>query len=215
MLINYNTKLSDIVKQIIDASITIKTFMSDGHIEIGSGFFVSHNIAVTCAHVVGINKGSRLEDIRSIMVTLNSGEHYYATILDYNLDLDIAIIFLNIPSNKKNYFLNLGNSGTIMTGEAVVSIGTPLGYTNTISYGIIANNTLENDKRFFLLDLSANPGNSGGMIYSLDKSAIIGVCAAIIVPKNVVSSGLTVGVGIDLVKQMLRKNKIKFVFEER
>jgi serine protease Do len=111
------------------------------------------------------------------------------------------------------YFLNLGNSGTINIGEAIITIGNPLGFRDTLSYGIIKN-TMEKDKRFFLVGMDTNPGNSGGLIYSLRKQAVIGVISAVINSSDQQSAGISVGIAIDPIKDILKKVGVRFVYRE-
>lgn len=210
----YAQKLSDLVEQISSSSVAIETYMANNSGEIGAGFFVSPRVVVTCAHVVGLSPQNTNPNLKAIIVTLKSGERYYASVVDFDVNIDIAILYVNIPQTKRQYFLNLGNSGTISNGEAIISIGSPLGYTNTVSYGIVANSSIDPQKRFFLIDLRTNPGNSGGTIYSTDKQAVIGLAAAVLNSKEISSQGISVGIGIDSVKHLLRKNGIKFVYKE-
>lgn len=207
-------KISDTVTQISSSSVTIETYKNDGTGEVGAGFFISPRVIVTCAHVIALTPQNTKPDIRAIIVKTKDGDRFYASVVDFNVTLDVAILYVNIPQTKRQYFLNLGNSGTIQNGEAVLSIGSPLGYSNTVSYGIIAQNDIDPNKRFFLLDLRVNPGNSGGMIFSVEKQAVIGIAAAVINAKEAVSEGISVGIGIDHVKEMLKKNGIKFVYKE-
>ena len=64
------------------------------------------------------------------------------------------------------------------------------------------------------MDVRTNPGNSGGLIYSLDKQAVIGICSAVYTAQNVPSDSISMGIGIDQIKNLLSKNKIKFVYRE-
>lgn len=211
-------KTSDYVSQIKSSSVMIEVQMTSNAGDIGAGFFVSPRIVITCAHVLGITPQQPSPDIKSIIVNTGDGGRYYAQVVDYDLNMDVAIIYVNAPAQVNTYFLNLGNSGTIQEGEAVVSVGSPLGYKNTVSYGIVSNTDMAQDGKsnnYFLLDLRTNPGNSGGLIYSLEKQAVIGIAVAVINSKNADSQGISVGIAIDPVKALLRKNKIKFVYNEQ
>jgi serine protease Do len=208
-------KLSDLIEQISSSSVTIEAYKTDGTGEIGAGFFIHPRIIVTCAHVVGITPQDINPALRSIIVTTKENQKYYASVIDFDVGLDAAILYVNIPQNTRTFFLNLGNSGTIKDGEAIVTIGSPLGYVNSVSYGIVSKSRMDENGKFFLVDLRTNPGNSGGMVFSLEKQAVVGIAAAILSSKNMSSSGITVGIGIDAVKNMLKKNKIKFVYKEQ
>jgi serine protease Do len=207
-------KLSDYVEQISAASVQIQSLGNDGTGDIGAGFFVAPRIIVTCAHVLGITPQKPHPDLRSIVVHLGSGQRFYATILDYDASLDAAVVYVNSSTQIAATFLNLGNSGTIKEGEAIVSVGSPLGFLNSVSEGIVSRKNT-GDRRYFLMDCRTNPGNSGGLIYSLDKQAVIGIAAAVLNSQRVPSDGLSVGIGIDAIKQLLKRNNIKFRYNER
>ena len=113
-----------------DAVFTIYTSSDDIHYEsIGSGFFVSSSgIAVTNHHVmVGwpyafIRTHSGLEfDIIG----------YYS----YDASNDLAVI--QVDGDEFPY-LTIGDSENLRIGDSVFAIGSPLGYHNTFSTGIIS-----------------------------------------------------------------------------
>ncbi len=147
-------------------------------------------------------------------VSIASGQRFYATVLTYDANLDAAVISVNCPNKIAATFLNLGNSGTIKEGESIVQVGSPLGFSNAVSEGIVSRKNT-GDKRFFLLDCRTNPGNSGGLVYSLDKQAVIGISASVLNSRTTPSDGLSVGIGVDAIKQLLKRYNIKFRYNER
>jgi serine protease Do len=212
-------KLSDYVQQIMSSSVMIESYMDSNAGDIGAGFFVAPRVVVTCAHVVGLTPQQPNPSIKSIIVSVKDTGKYYAQVIDFDLNLDVCFLYVNAPSQVNTYFLNLGNSGTLKEGEAVVSVGSPLGYNNSVSYGIVSNTNMspegQQDNNYFLLDLRTNPGNSGGLIYSLDKQAVVGIAVAVLNSKNAASEGISVGIAIDPVKKLLKKNRIRFVYNEQ
>lgn len=207
--------LSDIIEQISSSSATIETYKNDGTGEIGAGFFILPRIILTASHVVGITPQDTNPNLKAIVITTKDGSKYYASIIDYDANLDAAVLYVNIPQNTRQYFLNLGNSGTLKVGQGIITIGSPLGYSGTASYGIISKVDLDEHKRYFLIDATVNPGSSGGLIFSLEKQAVVGIAVAVLNAREVSSQGLSVGIGIDHVKNILKRNKIKFIYKEQ
>lgn len=206
-------KVSDYVQQISKASVKIETVKSDGSSDIGSGFFVAPRILVSCAHILGITPNNQTPSTSQIKIILYDEQVFQGRVIDYDVNLDVSLIYTDISPSIKTYFLNLGNSGNIKEGEMVVTLGSPLGYTNAVSYGIVSKK-YHNNNNYFLLDLRTNPGNSGGLIFSLDKHAVIGISVAVYNAINMQSEGISLGVAIDVIKNILKRNNIKFVYHE-
>jgi serine protease Do len=215
LAVKISQRISDYVQQIVRASVKIEVAKADGTGEIGAGFFVSPNIIVSCAHVVGFTQENPNPQIVQIIATTEDNAKLQARVLDYDSHLDISVLQVDTTSsNVKTFFLNLGNSGTIKEGEIVVTLGSPLGYTNSASYGIVSKR-YANNNNYFLLDMRTNPGNSGGLIYSVDKQAVIGVCVAVYNSSDMTSEGISVGIAIDAIKNLLKKNGVKFTYHEK
>lgn len=206
--------LADHVDQICDSSVMVESYHNDGNGDIGAGFFIAPRVVLTCAHVLGLSPQNTTPDLKAVLVATTKNQKYYCKILDFDVQLDVVILYVHASEEIKIPYLNLGNSGTIREAEGILTVGSPLGYKNSVSYGIISNNNLSNPN-YFLMDVRTNPGNSGGLVYSLDKQAVIGIAVAIISPKNIVAEGLSVGIAIDPVKEMLKRNRIKFVYNEQ
>lgn len=214
LAVKISQRISDYVQQIIRASVKVEAIKTDNTREIGAGFFVSPNIIVTCAHVLGFTEQNPNPQISQVVITTQDEARLPAKVIDYDPQLDIAVLYVEPQNSVKTFFLNLGNSGTIKEGEIVVTLGSPLGYTNSASYGIVSKR-YANNNNYFLLDMRTNPGNSGGLVYSVDKQAVIGVCVAVYNAADMQSEGISVGIAIDAIKNMLKKNGVKFTYHEK
>jgi len=97
-------------------------------------------------------------------------------------EADLAI--LKVKSDKPLPYLELGDSSDLMIGEPVIAVGNPLGYSHSVSTGIVSavHRKLE-DPRIKLDDLiqtdaAINPGNSGGPLLNA-YGQVIGINTAI------------------------------------
>ena len=94
----------------------------------GSGFITSADgQIVTNAHVV--------EGADSVTVVLTDGRRLRGEVVGTDRVTDLAVVKINatgLPTAK------LGNSDTLLPGQAAIAIGNPLGLDNTVTQGIIS-----------------------------------------------------------------------------
>ncbi len=131
----------------------------------GSGFIVNSNgIVVTNFHVI---KGCSYAS-----VTLQNGEKYdVKSVLNYNEKQDIAILKLSNATNLNT--VKLGDSSIIEIGDNVVAIGSPKGYENTLSTGIISGVNRKNDRgNDIQTTASITHGSSGGALFDMYGNVI-------------------------------------------
>ena len=74
--------------------------------------------------------------------------------------------------------VRLGDPGQTRVGEWVVAIGSPFGFDNSVTAGIVSAKgrslPQENYVPFIQTDVAINPGNSGGPLFNL-KGEVIGI----------------------------------------
>jgi serine protease Do len=135
---------------------------------VGSGFIVSQDgIILTNTHVV--------DDAKVVTVRLTDNREFSAKVIGKDPVSDVAVLRIdakNLPVVK------LGDSGRVKVGEWVVAIGSPYGFDNTVTAGIVSAKarSLGSDSYvpFLQTDAAVNPGNSGGPLFNL-KGEVIGI----------------------------------------
>src|SRR4051812_14878462 len=96
---------------------------------LGSGFIVHHaGYIVTNNHVI--------DRARQIQVELLDGRKLPADLISADPEADIAI--LKISSDKPLPTLELGDSSDLLVGEPVIAVGNPLGFSHSVSVGIVS-----------------------------------------------------------------------------
>ena len=144
---------------------------------LGSGFVIHPDgYVVTNNHVI--------DRAREIHVELADGRKLPAEIISADRQADLAI--LRIHSDKPFPTLELGDSSDLMIAEPVIAVGNPLGYSHSVSTGIVSaiHRDLKNsDGKTSLADLiqtdaAINPGNSGGPLLNA-YGQVIGINTAI------------------------------------
>jgi serine protease Do len=134
----------------------------------GSGFIVSPDgYILTNTHVVA--------NADEVTVRLTDRREYPAKVIGADERTDVAVIKIsatNLPTVK------LGDPSRIKPGQWVVAIGSPFGFENTVTSGIISAiaRTVpgENYVPFIQTDVAVNPGNSGGPLFNM-AGEVIGI----------------------------------------
>lgn len=136
---------------------------------IGSGFFISTDgYILTNAHVV--NKAE------SITVKTTDRKEFKAKLVGIDVRTDIAL--LKIESPAATPIVRTGKPNNLKAGEWVAAIGSPFGFENTVTAGIVSafNRYLPDDNYlpFIQTDVAINPGNSGGPLFNV-KGEVVGI----------------------------------------
>lgn len=160
----------------------------------GSGVIISaEGYVLTNNHVVG--------EADSIYVTLTDQRKFEAEIVGSDKMSDLALIKLKDPPNNLPV-VRLGDSETLKVGELVIAIGSPFGYSNTITQGIVSakgrTTGLNLYENYIQTDASINPGNSGGALLNL-KGELVGINTAI-ASRSGGSQGIGFAIPINMAK---------------
>ncbi|HBU30387.1 MAG TPA: protease Do, partial [Thiobacillus sp.] len=134
----------------------------------GSGFIVSSDgYILTNAHVV---KGAD-----EVVVKLIDKRTFNAKVVGADSRTDVAVIKItasNLPAVK------LGDPARLRVGEAVAAIGSPFGFENSVTAGIVSakGRSLPSESYvpYIQTDVPINPGNSGGPLFNM-RGEVIGI----------------------------------------
>ncbi len=171
---------------------------------LGSGFIMSSDgLVLTNAHVI--------EGADSVTVTLADRREFKAKVVGQDSDTDIAVLKINgndLPTVK------IGDSEKLKVGDYVLAIGTPYGFEQTATSGIVSamHRLLPGQPYvpFIQTDAALNPGNSGGPM--LDSGgAVVGINAEIY-SNTGGYEGLAFAIPINLAKRVADELISKGVF---
>ncbi len=134
----------------------------------GSGFIISADGTIlTNAHVV--------KDASEVTVKLTDRREYKAKVLGVDPKTDIAVLKIDA---KNLPVATLGKTSDLKTGEWVLAIGSPFGFENTVTAGVVSakNRSLPSDSSvpFIQTDVAVNPGNSGGPLFNA-RGEVVGI----------------------------------------
>ena len=135
---------------------------------VGSGFIVSPDgYIVTNAHVV--------DGANEVTVKLTDRREFTAKVIGADKRTDIALLKIEAKSLPA---LDLSNPPPPRQGEWVVAIGSPFGFDNSVSAGIVSSvhRALPGGQMtpFIQTDVAVNPGNSGGPLLN-SAGQVVGV----------------------------------------
>jgi serine protease Do len=134
----------------------------------GSGFIVSPDgYILTNAHVV--------ENADHVTVRLTDRREFKAKVVGADKQSDIAVLKIEAQALPT---VQLGKSTEANVGEWVVAIGSPFGFENSVSAGIVSAKSRSLPDAtyvpFLQTDVAVNPGNSGGPLFNL-AGEVIGI----------------------------------------
>jgi len=135
---------------------------------VGSGFIVEKTgYILTNKHVI--------DDALRIIVRLQSGEEFLATVVGVDLETDVAV--LKIDTGREMPFIKFANSDAAQIGDWVLAIGSPFGLAQTVTAGIVSQVKRETPyaslyQKFIQTDAAINRGNSGGPLVNMDGEVI-------------------------------------------
>ena len=170
----------------------------------GSGFIVSADgVVLTNAHVVA--------DADEVTVKLTDKREFKAKVLGLDKPSDVAVLKIDakdLPTVK------IGSSENARVGEWVVAIGSPFGFENSVTAGIVSAKSRslpdEGYVPFLQTDVAINPGNSGGPLFNMNGE-VIGINSQIY-SRSGGYQGLSFAIPIDVAmkveRQLLEHGKV-------
>ena len=145
----------------------------------GSGVIVDpKGYIITNEHVVRDAERIRVEFV-------GDDELYDAKLIGVDAETDLAVV--HVDGKKNLQAAPIGNSDAANIGDWAIAIGSPFGYKETVTVGIISAKPREMGatfgagefQKFLQTDAAINPGNSGGPLLNV-RGEVIGINTAII-----------------------------------
>ena len=135
---------------------------------LGSGFIISGDgYILTNAHVV--------DGADEVTVRLTDKREFKAKTIGADKRTDVALLKIEASGLP---VVKLGEPAQLKVGEWVVAIGSPFGFDNSVTAGIVSAKgrslPQENYVPFIQTDVAINPGNSGGPLFNM-RGEVVGI----------------------------------------
>jgi serine protease Do len=171
---------------------------------LGSGFIVSEDgYILTNAHVV--------DGAEHVNVRLTDRREFKAKVIGIDKQTDIAVLKIDAKSLP---VVKLGKSSEANVGEWVVAIGSPFGFDNSVTAGIVSakGRPLPDSPyvNFIQTDVAVNPGNSGGPLFNL-AGEVIGINSQIYSRNGGyqgISFAIPIEVALNVEDQLVKHGKV-------
>ncbi|MBV8125681.1 MAG: DegQ family serine endoprotease [Burkholderiaceae bacterium] len=133
---------------------------------VASGFIVSTDgYVMTNAHVV--------EDADEVLVTLTDKREFKAKVVGLDKRTDVAVVKIDAKALPA---VRIADISRLKVGEWVMAIGSPFGFENTVTAGIVSAKQRDTGEflPFIQTDVAINPGNSGGPLINM-RGEVVGI----------------------------------------
>lgn len=175
MIVTLQQRIRDVSVEVLNYTVTVVSFYDEvpesvfrpraaETTSLGSGILFARDedtvYVLTNRHVI--------ENAQRIEILLNDGREF---IIDDSLThgtLDLGL--MKFDTKDEVPIANIGNSDQLEVGDFVLAVGAPLGFTGTVTFGIVSSFREEvfGDLNFIQTDASINSGNSGGPLVDLN-----------------------------------------------
>ena len=171
---------------------------------LGSGFIISADgYILTNAHVV--------DGADEIIVKFTDKRDFKARVIGADKRTDVALIKIEAGGLP---VVRLGDPARLKVGEWVLAIGSPFGFENTVTAGIVSAKgrslPQENFVPFIQTDVAINPGNSGGPLFNM-RGEVVGINSQIYSRTGGfmgLSFAIPIDVALDIQKQLREKGRV-------
>ena len=164
---------------------------------LGSGVIVSRDGYV-------LTNNHMIEGADDIQIVLSDGRRLRARVRGSDPDSDLAVLKADVSDLPAVTF---GTLDSVQVGDTVLAIGSPFGFGNTVTHGIISalgrNLEMNRFEDFIQTDAAVNPGNSGGALVDSGGN-LIGINSAIF-SQSGGSQGIGFAIPVSLAKNVLEQ----------
>lgn len=156
-----------------------------------------------------------VEGVSRIQVRLHDQKTVIGQLVNHDAHTDLAVIKITVDG--KLPVIDVGTSSDLMLGEPVFAIGNALGYSHSLSDGIVSQLhrtvAVSDDQQYedvIQTNADINPGNSGGPLINIDGQ-MIGVNAAVRIGASGIAFAIPVDAAMEVAARLMSAEEISNV----
>ncbi len=203
----YSRAVVGVVESVGPAVVAISRASRRGPAGAGSGvLFTPDGYVLTNAHVAA---GAHRLELGLTDGTTTAAE---TVGIDHATDLAVVRASASMGPHKPASF---GTSAGLRVGQLVIAIGNPLGYSSTVSAGVVSalGRTMRaRDGRalegIIQSDVALNPGNSGGPLVD-SRGRVVGINTAIIMGAQGISFSVPIDTAAWVVGELIARGRVR------
>lgn len=199
--------ISPSIVSIASSSLTFDTPEARLNRHLGSGIVIdSRGHIFTSAHLV--------TGKQAIEVMLQEGVLMEATLVGVDAPSDLALLKIAVPANQPLPALPLRENIQIQVGEEVLAIGSPMGFQQTVSHGIVSavdryvsSAEPRESPPLIQTDAAVNPGSSGGPLVNR-CGEVIGLVTGLLSEAKGIAFAVPVSVLTTVMPSLLKEGRV-------
>jgi S1-C subfamily serine protease len=201
----YSRAVVGVVEEVGPAVVSIARSSRRGPAGAGSGVvFTPDGYVLTNAHVA--------EGAHELELGFTDGMTTRASLVGLDHATDLAVVRASGAAPRHARF---GSSASLKVGQLVVAIGNPLGFSSTVSAGVVSalgRSMRARDGRLMegiiQSDVALNPGNSGGPLVD-SRGRVVGVNTAIIMGAQGISFSVPIDTAAWVVAELMTRGRVR------